>query len=94
MNFKLLYTLTAEAQRKALEANKSLAKRWKAVKKTLGLMEINIRHPGLNTHKYESLGPEVFEAYAENNTPAAYRVFWKYGPEKGQITIVAITDHP
>jgi len=39
-------------------------------------------------------GEEVFEAYAENNTPAAYRIFWYSGPEKKQITIVAITPHP
>ena len=59
----------------------------------------NPRHPGLNTHKYDSLehpykpGSPVFEAYAQNRTPGAYRVFWCYGPEKGQITIIAITPH-
>jgi hypothetical protein len=37
---------------------------------------------------------EVFEAYAENNTPGAYRIFWHYGPDKNMITIVAITPHP
>jgi len=39
-------------------------------------------------------GNKVFEAYAEQNTPAAYRVFWYYGPEKKQITILTITAHP
>ncbi|MGB0059930.1 hypothetical protein [Candidatus Binatus sp.] len=39
-------------------------------------------------------GEKVFEAYAENNTPAAFRVFWHYGPGTGQMTIVAITAHP
>ena len=62
------------------------------------MMETNLRHPGLHTHKYDSLtgehGEDVFEAYAENKTPAAYRIFWHYGPGKGRITIVAITDHP
>jgi hypothetical protein len=58
------------------------------------------RHPGLHTHEFTSLsnplrpGEKVFEAYAQNNTPGAYRVFWCYGPAKGQITIVAITSHP
>jgi hypothetical protein len=60
-------------------------------------MQTNLRHPSLNTHKYESLrrpdGGPVFEAYAENRTPGAYRVFWFYGPERDTITIVAITDH-
>ena len=98
MRFELLYTPTAGAQRDALEASTNQAKRWRAVRKTLALMETNIRHPGLNTHKFDSLigynGEEVFEAYAENKTPAAYRVFWHYGPKKSQITIVAITQHP
>ncbi len=40
-------------------------KRLKAVRKTLGLMETTLRHPSLNTHKYQSLegpnGQEVFD---------------------------------
>jgi|SRR5271154_1641344 len=60
----------------------------------------NPRHPGLKTHKFDSLehpnelGAPVFEAYAHNRTPGAYRVFWCYGPGKGEITIIAITPHP
>ena len=61
-------------------------------------METNLRYPGLQTHKYSSLigpnGEEVFETYAENMTPAAFRIFWHYGPEKGEITIFAVTPHP
>ena len=61
-------------------------------------METNLRHPSLNTHKYESLaganGEEVFEAYVENKTAAAFRVFWHYGIGKEVITILAITPHP
>lgn len=47
-------------------------------------METNLRHPSLNTHKYDTLngpnGEDVFESYAQNKTPGAYRVFWHYGP--------------
>jgi hypothetical protein len=39
-------------------------------------------------------GEKVFEAYAEQSTPAAYRVFWYYGPEENRITVIAITPHP
>jgi hypothetical protein len=96
--FKLLFTDQANADLDKLEQNKSLSKRLKAVQKALGYLEINPRHPGLNTHKYTAIsGPnneEVFEAYAENNTPAAYRIFWCYGPNKNNITILAITPHP
>ena len=98
MAFKLIFTDTANAQLDELERNASLKKRFKAVTKTLGYLEVNPRHPSLNTHKYNSLqGPkneEVFEAYAENRTPAAYRIFWYYGPSKKQTTILAITKHP
>ncbi len=98
MSFKLEFTNEAASQLKALEKNKGLVKRLKAVRKTLAYLETNPRHPGLNTHKFSSLqgpnGEEVFEAYAENQTAAAYRIFWYYGPSKNVITITAITPHP
>lgn len=94
----LRFTRQADADLGSLERDRGLTKRLKAVRKALGLLERNPRHPGLNTHEYDSLngvnGEEVFEAYAENNTPAAYRIFWHYGPGKEVITIVAITPHP
>lgn len=96
--FKLQFTDTAKTQLDILRKNESLKKRAKAVLKTLAYLETNPRHPSLNTHKYTAIighdGEEIFEAYAENNTPAAYRIFWYYGPKKKQITIVAITPHP
>ena len=96
--FKLLFSTQADADFELLEKNKSLLKRFKAVQKTLGYLETNPRHPSLNTHKYQSIkgpkGEEIFEAYAENKTPAAYIIFWYYGPSKNQITILAITPHP
>lgn len=98
MSFALKFTEQAESDLRSLEADKSLLKRLKAVRKALGYLETNPRHPGLNTHKYSALvgsnGEEIFEAYAENKTPAAYRVFWFYGPDKKEITIIAITPHP
>lgn len=81
-----------------MEADAALAKRLKAVRKALGLLETNPRHPSLQTHKFTSLkgpgGEEVFEAYAENRTPAAWRIFWFHGPGRNKITIPAITPHP
>jgi len=75
-----------------------LEKRYKAVAKALRLLSENPRHPGLQTQPYFSFsGPnkeKVFEAYAEQNTPAAYRIFFYYGPSRGEITIFAITSHP
>ena len=98
MNFELLYTEEADKQLTELENNKSLKRKLNAVRKALGYLELNPRHPALNTHKYKSLkgllGEEIFEAYAENQTPTAYRIFWHYGPNKEQITILSITPHP
>lgn len=73
---------------------------FKQLHKTLELLSKNPRHPSLNTHPYSSLinpyhaNEKVFEAYVQNNTPGAYRVFWCYGPKKNDITIIAITPHP
>jgi hypothetical protein len=39
-------------------------------------------------------GEKVFEAYVENRTPGAYRIFWYYGPQSGEITVFAMTPHP
>jgi hypothetical protein len=73
---------------------------FKQVIKTLKLLRENPKHPGLKTHPYSLLEhpwsskEKVFEAYVQNNTPGAYRVFWCYGPGKKEITIIAITAHP
>jgi hypothetical protein len=96
--FDILLTEQALTQLSALKSDNSLRKRLNAVRKALAYLQLNPRHPGLRTHKYSSItgpkGEEIFEAYAENKTPAAYRIFWYYGPEKNQITIVSITKHP
>lgn len=98
MVFKLLFTDEAKSQLNMLAKNNTYHKRYKAVLKCLSFLEQNPRHSGLNTHKYNGIkgskGEDVFEAYAENNTPGAYRVFWMYGPNNRQITILAITPHP
>lgn len=98
MAFSLVFSDKAKSQYDELLVNPALGKRLKAVRKTLGLLETNPRHPSLNTHKYSVIsgakGEEVFEAYAENHTPKAYRVFWHYGVGKNIITILAITPHP
>jgi len=98
MDFSLLLSDIAEQQYNELQSNNALSKRLKAVQKALGFLEKNPRHPSLNTHKYSSISgandEEIFEAYAENHTPTAYRIFWHYGVGKNIITIIAITPHP
>jgi len=96
--FELEWTEEAREIYNLLKGDASQKKRYKAVKKTIGFLAINPRHNSLQTHEYLSLkgpnGEKVFEAYAEQNTPAAYRVFWYYGSSRGIITIFAITSHP
>jgi hypothetical protein len=98
MTFRLLFTDQARDDLHSLQRDAGLAKRLNAVRKTLGLLETNPRHRSLQTHEYtglsKTLGVKVFEAYAEHRAPAAYRVFWCYGPKPGEITILAITPHP
>lgn len=73
---------------------------FKQVHKAVQLLMSNPRHPGLHTHTYESLvspldrTARVFEAYAQNDTPGAYRIFWCYGPRPNEVTIIVITPHP
>jgi hypothetical protein len=98
--------LRAKAESALVSRNKSKKKSsrqegdFKQVKKCIDLLLENPRHPGLNTHEFASFTNlydpkgKVFEAYAQQNTPGAYRVFWCYGPRKGEITIIAITPHP
>lgn len=105
MKRKLLFTYEAATQLEALKDNPHNAGLYKQVCKTLGFLEVNPRHPALHTHEYSALtghnGEKVWEAYAQNKIPGAYRVFFHYGPDivkRGSrtavITIIAITPHP
>jgi hypothetical protein len=62
------------------------------------LEQIGPSHPGLQTHKYESVpGPDgkvLWESYVENHTPAAWRMWWVYGPSHDEISIVTVGPHP
>ena len=96
MPFRLLFQPIAEEALDRLDRED--ARKLKRVHKCLGLLEANPRHPGLNSHRYEDLddvhGEKIWESYVENRTPGAYRVFWHYGPESGEITVIAVTPHP
>lgn len=96
--FKLRFTPEAASVLKELENSAQYAKKLKKARKTLGLLQQNPRHPGLNSHKYTSLrgskGEDVWDSYIENKTPAAWRLFWHYGPGDGVITVVTLGPHP
>jgi hypothetical protein len=66
--------------------------------KALEYLSQNPKHPGLQTHEIDDLsrtfGVKVWQSYLENNTPGAGRIFWAYGPDRQQITILAVERHP
>ena len=102
--FTLEFTEPADSQLKSIEADKSNPGLTKQVKKALGYLQTNPRHQSLKTHHIDSIPnpinpkEKIFEAYAQNNTPSAYRIFFAYGSVKKTkekiITILAITPHP
>ncbi|HEX8674352.1 MAG TPA: hypothetical protein VF710_20805 [Longimicrobium sp.] len=75
--------------------DRELFKKWS---KATVLLRDNPKHPGLNSHEIDALtqryGRKVFQSYLENNTPGAGRLFWVYGPEEGQITVIGLEPHP
>ena len=106
MQRRLRFTPTAAAQLGQIEHNPSLAGVLKQVRKTLGYLETDLRAKSLQTHKHEALSlrykREIFEAYVQQDTPAAWRVFWRYGEDEKDsrgkriavITVIAIVPHP
>lgn len=105
MNRELRFTPEAKRNLEELQRSPSKASVLRQARKTLGLLETNLRHPSLNTHQFRSLegpnGEDVFEAYVQQRTPGAYRIFFYYGPDRldgkkriSVLTIVAITPHP
>ena len=100
MQFELVFSKEAAQQLRNLEFDEEMRDlvKLRKVRKCLGYLQSNPKHPSLETHAFESLtgrnGEKVFEAYVENNVSAAWRVFWHYLSNKGMITVVAVTLHP
>lgn len=96
--FELAYTDEALAIIDDLKSKPSNKIKWKKVRKALLLIEQDPRYPGLNSHPYQSIKPlnggTVWESYVENHTPSAWRIWWEYGPQDGDLTIVTIGPHP
>lgn len=96
--YTLRFTDTIESQLLQLKRDNSQQAQYKAVKKALNFLQQNPKHPSLHSHRYYSLkGPNsepVWESYAQQNTPGAYRIFWFYGPKRMVITVFSIIPHP
>ena len=78
--------------------DKEEQKLFKNLVKALGHLAENPKHNSLASHEIEDLsrkhGIRIFQSYLENHTPSAGRLFWTYGPDKADITVLAIEPHP
>ena len=58
----------------------------------------NPMYPGLQSHEIDELsrryGMKVWQSYLENKKSNARRMYWVYGPEKQEITIIGLEPHP
>ncbi len=55
-------------------------------------------YPSLQTHEIPPLskryGVKVWQSYLENKTSGARRMYWVYGPNQQEITIIGLEPHP
>ncbi|MBN2188460.1 MAG: hypothetical protein JW699_03320 [Chitinispirillaceae bacterium] len=94
--------LYQKAQENKLD--KEETKLWKKLAKTVLFLSSNPRHNSLQSHEVDDLTRryskfigrpcKVWQSYLENNTPAAGRLFWVYGPGKAEITVIGLEPHP
>ena len=73
-------------------------KLYKKMGKAMAFLTNDPKHPGLHSHEIEALskryGMKVWQSYLENKTSGAGRIYWVYGPEKNDITIIGLEPHP
>lgn len=71
-----------------------LYKKWG---KALKLLSADPGYPSLQTHEIEPLsrryGMKVWQSYLENKTSGAMRMYWVYGPDQKDITIIGLEPH-
>lgn len=72
-----------------------LYKKWGSALKKLAMDPF---YPSLKSHEIEPLskryGIKVWQSYLENKKSGARRMFWVYGPDKKDITIIGLEPHP
>jgi hypothetical protein len=72
-----------------------LYKKWG---KAMALLANDPQHPGLKSHEIEALsrryGEKIWQSYLENRNSTAARMYWVYGPDKGEITVIGLEPHP
>lgn len=65
--------------------------------KAITNLSANPKHPGLKTHEIEPLskkyGIRIWQSYLDQGKTAR-RIYWAYGPNQMEITILGIEPHP
>ncbi len=75
--------------------DEQLYKKWGSALKKLSQ---DPEYPSLHTHEIPPLtkryGTKVWQSYLENKTSGAMRMYWVYGPDKQEITVIGLEPHP
>ena len=77
------------------EQERNLYQKWG---RALRHLSLDPKYPGLNSHEIPQLtkrvGKKVWQSYLENRKSGAMRMYWVYGPQKQEITIIGLASHP
>lgn len=88
--------LSSKADKGLLNKNEQIL--FRKLVKTLSHLRENPRYPALKSHEISALskrmGFKIWQSYLENRKSAAGRIFWTYGPDKNEITILGMEPHP
>ena len=70
---------------------------FKRLVKSIKFMSVDPKHPSLQTHEIEELSKKykmkIWQSYLDQGK-SARRIFWAYGPNRKEITILGIEPHP
>ena len=79
-------------------ANKNEEQLYKKWGSALKKLSEDPMYPALHTHEIPPLskryGMKVWQSYLENRKSAAKRMYWVYGPDQKEITIIGLEPHP
>jgi len=80
---------------KIKKKEEQLYKKWGSALKKLSADPM---YPSLQTHEISDLsrryGMKVWQSYLENKTSGAMRMYWVYGPDQKDITVIGLEPHP
>lgn len=86
---------TGHRNGKNSKKDEELYMKWGSALKKLS---VDPMYPSLHTHEIEPLsrryGMKVWQSYLENKTSKAKRMYWVYGPDQKDITIISLEPHP